>query len=286
VTAIRRRLTVQAHAKINLHLDVGECRPDGYHELRTLFQEISLHDTLTFSPAEREITLSVTPAGLPTDSGNLVIQALTRLRKSLKIKKGMAVRLTKRIPVGAGLGGGSTDAAAALLGGWALWKGRGKLPSGSRVPPLLVRIARRLGADVPFFLLGGTAWGQGVGEKLTPIPDCPKRWVVLVYPRVQVSTKVAYKLLDISRLRRPSTNGHRVHAAHLRPTNSFEPVILPRYTAVRSAKKALESARCSGVLMSGSGSSVFGFADNRKDAEKIARRLRKKPWDVFVAHTL
>jgi 4-diphosphocytidyl-2-C-methyl-D-erythritol kinase len=187
--------------------------------------------------------------------------------------------------VGAGLGGGSADAAAALLGGWAVWKGRGKVPPRGRAAPVLMRIARQLGADVPFFLVGGTAWGEGVGEKLTPVPDTPRRWIVLVYPRVQVSTKVAYKLLDAARIRRPSTNGHRVHAAHLRPTNSFEPVILPRYTAVRAARTALDNAGCVGVLMSGSGSSVFGFAENKRDAERIAKRLRKKRWDVFVAHT-
>lgn len=281
----RRGLTLRAHAKINLHLDVGPLRPDGYHDLRTLFQEISLHDTLTFSLADRELSLAVTPEGVPAGPDNLIMRALGKLRASLRIKRGMRVRLQKNIPVGAGLGGGSADAAAALMGGWALWKGSGAVPVAGRVPPVLKRIAKTLGADVPFFLLGGTAWGEGVGEKLTPVPECPRRWLVLVYPRVQVSTRVAYKLLDAARLRRPSTNGHRVHAAHLRPVNSFEPVILPRFTAVRAARVALEAAGCSGVLMSGSGSSVFGFAAGKKDAERIARRLRKKPWDVFVAHT-
>ena len=280
----RRGLMLKAHAKINLHLDVGDRRRDGYHDLRTLFQEISLHDTLTFALDDSELHLDVTPAGVPSGPDNLVMRALYQLRAALKIEKGMRVKLEKRIPVGAGLGGGSADAAAALLGGWALWRGRGKLPAGRRPPLALMRIARTLGADVPFFLLGGTAWGEGVGEKLTRVPDCPRRWIVLVYPRVQVSTKIAYKLLDAARLRRPSTNGH-VRAAHLRPMNSFEPVILPRFTAVRAAKEALDAAGCSGVLMSGSGSSVFGFAETKKDAERVARRLRKKPWDVFVAHT-
>jgi 4-diphosphocytidyl-2-C-methyl-D-erythritol kinase len=286
VAASRRRLTVPAYAKINLHLDVGPRRDDGYHDLRTLFQEISLHDTLAFEPAPRHLSLTVSPPGLPTGPENLVIRALERLRTELKIKKGLRVHLTKRIPVGAGLGGGSSDAAAALLGGWALWKGRGRLPRRGKLPELLPRLARELGADVPFFLLGGTAWGEGIGERLTPVRRKePKRWLVLVYPRVHVDTRSAYRLLDAARHKRPSTNGHQSAAGFLQPTNSFEAVILPRFTAVRNARAALQKARCKDVLMSGSGSSVFGFRTSRKDAERVAQRLRKKPWDVFVAHT-
>ena len=284
--ASRPRLRLKAHAKINLHLDIGPRRADGYHDLRTLFQEISLHDTLTFTPAARDLSLDVTPAGLPTGDDNLVIRALAKLRSALKIKKGAHVALEKRIPVGAGLGGGSSDAAAALMGGWALWKGRGKLPSRRKIPSVLIRVAKSLGADVPFFLRGGTAWGEGIGEKLTPIPDCPRRWIVLVYPRVQVSTKAAYRMLDAARLRRPSTNGHKIHGSQLQPANSFESVILPRFAAVRTAKATLDRSGCSGVMMSGSGSSVFGFTNSKRAADRVAHRLRKKPWDVFVAHTL
>ena len=284
--AARRRLRLKAHAKINLHLDIGARRADGYHDLRTLFQEISLHDTLIFTPAARELTLEVAPEGLPTGDQNLVIRALESLRSALRVKKGLHVSLEKRIPVGAGLGGGSSDAAAALLGGWALWKGRGKVPSRRRIPPLLLRLARTLGADVPFFLRGGTAWGEGVGEKLTPVPAAPRRWIVLVYPRVQVSTRIAYRLLDQARLRKPSTNGHKAHGRELQPANSFEAVILPRFAAVRTAKATLDKIGCAGVMMSGSGSSVFGFTNSKKSADRVARRLRRKPWDVFVAHTL
>jgi 4-diphosphocytidyl-2-C-methyl-D-erythritol kinase len=275
------RLRLRAHAKINLHLDIGPRRPDGYHDLHTLFQEISLHDTLTFSVTKAELSLTVRPAGLPINQDNLVIRALERLRQSLRVTSGLRVRLDKRIPVGAGLGGGSSDAAAALLGGWALWKGRGRVPR--RVPPLLFRIAKTLGADVPFFLKGGTAWGRGIGEKLTAVRACPRRWLVLIYPRVHVATKLAYQLLDKSRAGRKRAGG--TAAALLGPVNSFEPVILKRFKPVAAAHQALNQAGCHGVLMSGSGSSVFGFAESRAQAERIARRLRARPWDVFVVHT-
>jgi 4-diphosphocytidyl-2-C-methyl-D-erythritol kinase len=275
-------LILAAHAKINLHLDIGPRRPDGYHSLHTLFQEISLRDRLTFSPARKDILLTVSPRGVLATADNLVYRALDRLRAALKIKKGIRVHLEKRIPVGAGLGGGSSDAAAALLGGWAIWKGRGRVPS--RVPPLLFRLAKGLGADVPFFLKGGTAWGRGIGEKLTGVPNCPRRWLVLVYPRVHVSTKRAYDLLDQSR-RRHKKPMPGTHSEALGPMNSFEPVIVKRFKPVAAAHAALNLAGCEGVMMSGSGSSVFGFCAGRAEGERVARRLRRRRWDVFVVHT-
>lgn len=280
-----RPLVVAARAKVNLHLDVGPRRKDGYHDLKTLFQEVSLHDTLRVSLTRGATTLRVVPAGLPTGSDNLVVRALESLRKALKAKTGFSARLDKRIPVGAGLGGGSADAAAALLAGWSLLKGRGRAPSRRSPPPLLSRLARKLGADVPFFLRGGTAWGEGIGEKLTQVPGCPRRWLVLVYPRVHVNTALAYRLLDASRGRRPSRR-ERFDATSLRPKNSFEPVILRRFRPVAAARDALAAAGCSGVMMSGSGSAVFGFVESRKDGERVARRLRRNPWDVFVVHTV
>lgn len=280
--SVSRRLVLQAHAKINLHLNIGPRRADGYHDLHTLFQEISLHDRLTFSVAESALSLEVIPKGLPTGPDNLVIRALEKLRAALKVRKGLHVKLEKKIPVGAGLGGGSADAAAALLGGWAMWKGGGKVPK--RVPPLLFKLAKVLGADVSFFLKGGTAWGTGIGEKLTSVPSCPKRWLVLVYPRVHVSTQIAYGLLDASRARmqRPTVG---THADELGPMNSFEPVILRRFKPVAAAHAALNAAGCWGVMMSGSGSSVFGFATSRAHASRIARQLASRPWDVFAIHT-
>jgi 4-diphosphocytidyl-2-C-methyl-D-erythritol kinase len=266
----------RAHAKINLHLDVGARRADGYHSLRTIFQEISLHDTLRFARAKNGISFTCFDPKL-AGADNLIVKALTLLCAELKTGAGARVHLTKRIPIGAGLGGGSSDAATALLAGLELWAPRPLLLNKKKCAALLFPLASKLGADVPFFLFGGTAKASGIGDELTPLPAQPKRWLVLVYPREHVSTPLAYNLLDrMKKRRKPSEI----------PFNSFEPAIFAKFPAIAAAKQALVEAGCEGVMMSGSGSSVFGFVKSRVRGEKIRRSLRKKKWDVFVAHTL
>ncbi len=292
-----------AYAKINLHLKIGAPRPDGYHALQTLFQEISLHDTLHFELARGAVQLRVTGGpgfkNLPSGRDNLVVKALELLRTNLGIKRGMRVRLEKRIPMGAGLGGGSSDAAAALWGGWVLWRKR--LASAAvrhlQVPPLLERLARRLGADVPFFLKGGTAWAEGIGEKLTRLSGFHERSVIVIYPRVHVSTSKAYRWLDQGKGagKGSSLTFNLVSATRLKvrldpfpaifPVNSFEPVILSRFPAVAAAHRALSDAGCEHVMLSGSGSAVYGFARTPAQAAAMARRLRRPSWEVFLART-
>ncbi len=292
-------MILRAHAKVNLHLDIGPRRTDGYHDLETVFQEISLHDTLRFSahPSEIILSLSRNASALPTTSDNLVVRALEMLRRKLRVKRGIRVHLTKEIPMGAGLGGGSSDAAAALWGGWLLWNARSaKRPS--KVPAVLLSCAKKLGADVPFFLQGGLAYATGIGEKLTPLAPQPKRWMVLVYPRVHVATPLAYKLLDESRAGPrpnplPKGRGNKITSpfrersaeGRVREFNSFEPTILKKFPEIARAKNALLNAGCTGVMMSGSGSTVFGFAKSKSAAQKVVARLRRKPWDSFVVHT-
>jgi 4-diphosphocytidyl-2-C-methyl-D-erythritol kinase len=188
-------LTLHAHAKINLYLHVGPRRADGYHSIDTLFQEISLHDTLTFRLAPARISLRVTGGKLSAGPDNLVVRALEMLRQTLSVKAGMRVVLDKKIPMGAGLGGGSSDAAAALLAGWTLWKG----PVPKKIPLALFDCAKKLGADVSFFLMGGRARAGGVGEKLMPVKKYAKQHLVLVYPRTHVSTAEAYRWIDQER---------------------------------------------------------------------------------------
>jgi 4-diphosphocytidyl-2-C-methyl-D-erythritol kinase len=266
----------RAHAKINLHLDVGARRADGYHALRTIFQEISLHDTLRLSRAKRDISFTCSEETL-SGSDNLIVTALSMLRGELNTDAGARVHLTKRIPVGAGLGGGSSDAAAALMAGLELWAPPALLRNKKKCAELLFPLAKKLGADVPFFLFGGTAKASGIGDELTPLPPQPKRWLVLAYPRVHVSTPLAYQLLD--RQKKPSPPAAP-------PFNSFEAVVVPAFPPVGAAKQSLIDEGCAGVLMSGSGSSVFGFVRNAAHAQKIRRALAKKKWDVFVVHTL
>ncbi len=272
-----------ARAKINLHLHVGPRRADGYHSLDTLFQEISLHDRLTFRVAPKKITLRVKGARLTAGPDNLIVRALEMLRGKLGISEGMDVTLEKNIPMGAGLGGGSSDAAAALLAGYKLWTGK------KGIPKILFDCAAKLGADVAFFLRGGRAQAKGIGEKLSKPTFGPKKWLVVVYPRVHVATPLAYRWIDESRhnpspvaLSLKGEGWERGKAAR----NDFEKVVLPRFPAIRKAKEELRRLGCTGVMMSGSGSSVFGFADGKAAAEKVQRSLRLKPWDVFVAHTI
>lgn len=265
-------MKLQARAKINLHLHVGPRRADGYHSIETLFQEISLHDTLIFRVAPKKIQLRVANAKLGPVRNNLVVEALTLLRHRLGLQAGMDVTLKKQIPVGAGLGGGSSDAAAALKAGWLLWT---RLPfSPQRMPPLLLRCARELGADVTFFLRGGRAKAKGIGEKLTQLSRRKKQWMVLVYPRVHVSTPDAYRWIDQEK------------PVSFKNKNDFEAVVLPRFPAIRKAKEELKRLGCQGVMMSGSGSSVFGFVPGKTAAQKIKRQLSTKPWDVFAVHTI
>jgi 4-diphosphocytidyl-2-C-methyl-D-erythritol kinase len=288
-----RRVTLRAPAKINLFLEIMGRRADGYHTLDTVFQEISLADTLT---AVRDIpgrvTLTCSDSSLPLDESNLVVRAARVYLEALWPAGGVRFRLLKRIPVGAGLGGGSSDAATALKALWALQHGRLPGPMGRRA---LQTLARRLGADVPFFLRGGLARAVGIGDRLTPLvrgKGGPDRYV-LVFPRVFSSTKTAY-----SRLRFPLTNPR----SGLRLTqvltagaplaewaslmaNRLEEAVLPFLPEVARVTSALKAAGCRSVMMSGSGSAVFGVVDSPAQGRRVQRALAGRPWDVWRVHS-
>ena len=187
----RMRLTVRAHAKVNLDLRVLGVRADGYHELRTVFQAIELHDTLVCTDTPGPFTLKCRTPGVPLDAGNLVWKAAAALWTALGRGgdiRDAVIQIDKKIPVEAGLGGGSADAAAALMGLGRLWGG---------APITLLReVGATIGADVPFFLSGGTALGLGRGEEIYPLVDLPPHYVVIVRPPFGVSTAEAYAWYD------------------------------------------------------------------------------------------
>jgi len=188
-------VTVRAHGKINLDLRVLGPRPDGYHELRTVFQSIALHDVLECVPREGPFAIECDAAGVPLDDANLVwraAQALWRALRRAGSVRDVLIRLQKQIPLQAGLGGGSGDAAAALIGLARLWN----VPVR---PPQLTDVAATLGADVPFFLSGGTALGLGRGDEVYPLADLPRHWIVLLVPGFGVSTADAYSWYDSER---------------------------------------------------------------------------------------
>ena len=175
-------ITLPAFAKINLGLRVLGRRADGYHEIRTVFQTVTLHDTLTFEPAPGGLLeLACTDPTIPTDESNLILRAASLLRERYGVSRGARTRLEKSIPAGGGLGGGSSDAAAALLALNRLWN----LGAGARE---LSELGARVGADVPFFLTGGTALGTGTGADVEPLEDAPKMPLVIVTPGVRVAT--------------------------------------------------------------------------------------------------
>ncbi|CCO08602.1 4-(cytidine 5'-diphospho)-2-C-methyl-D-erythritol kinase [Desulforamulus hydrothermalis] len=267
-------LRLNAHGKINLTLDVLGRRPDGYHQVEMIMQSIGLHDTLEFAYRPGEIVLDV--SGVPVTAGedNLVFKAARLLRQYAGEQAGALIRLHKEIPVAAGLAGGSSNAAAALRGLNRLWQL-------GLTDEQLSRLAVRLGADVPFCLLGGTAIARGVGELLTPLPPAPRFGVVLVKPPFGVSTAEVYRNLNLAALgSRPDTAAmaeslrqgdlSRV-AANL--CNVLESVTIKWHPQLQQVKEALLAAGCLGVLMSGSGPTVFGLTEDEAAAASVARRL-------------
>lgn len=273
-------VTVSAPAKINLTLDVGPRRPDGYHDIRSVMQTIEMHDTLEISltPGQPGTHLAVTgdeAEGVPTDDANIVHRAAARLYALAPDAPGLQVTLTKRIPSQAGLGGGSSDAAATLLGVNTLLGLH--LP-----PPRLTEIAATLGADVPFFLAGGTALVEGLGERVTPLSPLRPDWpLVIVKPPIGVPTAWAYGALDALPARVPGT----ATGAWLRSdpegrlANDFEPVILPHLPAINAAYALLNQTSETGgsftPLLCGSGSALFCRAGTEEAAERLAKRARE-----------
>lgn len=277
-------MEVAAHAKINLSLDIKGRRADGYHELETIMQEVSLHDRLVFYPAPDEtLILKCDHPEVPAGPENLVYRAALLLREKTGCRRGVCIVLKKHIPVAAGLGGGSADAAGALTGlnrFFAL---------GLSVTELLP-LAAKLGADVPFCLLGGTALGRGKGEQLIPLPPLPAMGVVLVKPPFGVSTARVYAAYDeqpagfspdtaalLAAIKRRDLPGVAEHLG-----NVLEPVTASMYPVVRDIRRALLRAGAMNAVMSGSGPTVFGLCPDEREARRVAARLEGVNGEMLV----
>jgi 4-diphosphocytidyl-2-C-methyl-D-erythritol kinase len=279
---------VSAFAKVNLRLDVLPRRADGYHELRTIFQTISLHDTLQFERSpNRGIELEilgdpVLAAGAPRE--NLVWRAADALGRHVRFPAGIHITLKKRIPAGRGLGGGSSDAAAALAGLL-------RLTGRPIAPGRLLEIAAGLGADVPFFLFGGRALGTSRGDEIYPLPESKPQTLLVVSPRdIAVNTRDAYAWLD-RRLTKNADNSRlwsfcalcwSPQEDHL--SNDFEAVVFRRHPRLAGIRRALLRGGAAEAALAGSGSAVFGMFPNPAQARRSARLFPED--QVFLCRTL
>lgn len=281
-----RRLVLQTSAKVNLALEVLGKRQDGYHELVTLLQAVDLSDRLVLEESET-LTLTADDPALPTGEGNLVVRGARLLQEAAKVSRGVRVTLRKRIPVAAGLGGGSSDAAATLWGLNRLW--------GLRWPvDRIAELAVELGMDVPFFLRGGRALATGRGEILKPLPSTPSLALVLVNPNFSLSTKDVYGRVPPDVAGDGSRAGALVAALATRSTtrvaaslyNSLEAVVEPAYPVIARIKAALLAVGALGAVMSGSGPTVVGVARSLDHAKQIRARLTTGAWSCWAVRTV
>lgn len=271
-------LQLKAYAKINLGLDVVRKREDGYHEVRMIMQTIKLFDKLTFCLLEEdEIRIKTNLGFLPVNEDNLVYKAVKLIKDTYNIDKGLEIDLFKCIPVAAGMAGGSTDCAAALVGA-------SKLFGLHLSKQELMELGVKLGADVPYCVLRGTALSEGIGEVLTPLPPMPDCYILIAKPSISVSTKFVYENLRVNELEHhPDIDGmvEAIKEGSLqgitdRMENVLETVTIPAHPIIKDIKNCMKENGAINALMSGSGPTVFGIFDSEEQAEQARTIIREK----------
>ena len=286
-------LTLSANAKINLTLDILGTRKDGYHEVAMIMQEISLHDTLSMVKINQGISLTIAIEGqqgtLPADESNLCWKAAALVQKEYNLQEGVEIHLIKRIPMAAGLAGGSADAAAVL-------KGMNHLFRLGMTEVRLCELGARLGSDIPFCIMGGTMLATGRGEVLTRLPSFPRLSVVLAKPPVGVSTAWAYKTYDAgydgphpdNEAMLEAIHGGDAHKAASLLCNVLEGVTETEHPVIADYKRLMMEHGAMASMMSGSGPTVFGLVREKQQAWHLADTLKKYDSEagVFVAETL
>lgn len=277
-------------AKINWSLRILGRREDGYHEVRTLLQTVSLHDEIHFSACETHNTvLSCNDPEIPLDERNLIVRAARALRDRFNVTSGATIHLEKRIPAKGGLGGGSSNAAVALLGLARLWNLPANLDD-------LQEIGARLGADVPFFFVGGCALATGTGTDIEALANDGQKYLVIVTPTATVATRSAYEALKAPALTTSeeasilsiSRAAGDLEVSHLwAPRNDFEVVIFAAEPEIERARTALLEVGAGSPLLAGSGSSVFGIFESKEEQERAVREMEAETgWRVFPAVTV
>lgn len=270
-------ITVKAYAKINLGLDVIRKRSDGYHDVSMIMQTVNLHDTISIKKTRfQSISLQSNLYYLPNDRRNLVYKAAELFCENCSVTSGLSIHINKRIPIAAGLAGGSANAAATLQGLNTLFEIGLSLEE-------LMALGIKLGADVPYCLLMGTALSEGIGEILTPLPSMPHCYILLVKPNVSISTKHVYEnlLLDENNTRHPDISsminaleGNDIHKLTSYMDNILETVTAKEYPVIEKIKATMKENGALASLMSGSGPTVFGIFKDYIEAEKAYRFFR------------
>jgi 4-diphosphocytidyl-2-C-methyl-D-erythritol kinase len=281
-----RQVALRAFAKVNLGLAVLGRRPDGFHEIRTVLMTVSLHDRLEIRLEGRGIALEVDDPTLPSGPENLVFRAADRLLGGLRDPPGVALRLYKKIPAGSGLGGGSSDAAAVLVG-------IDRLLDLRLDPAILARHAAALGSDVPYFLTGGAALATGRGADITPLPDPPARELLIVHPGTALSTREVYAQFEepLTLAPKPASipGFERIPvdiASWVRSGNDLEPHAVRLCPAIGAIRSLLQSAGAEVAAMTGSGSAVFGVFADAGARDRAADEAERSGFGTFRCHTL
>jgi 4-diphosphocytidyl-2-C-methyl-D-erythritol kinase len=285
-TAVKSKLVLESCAKINLTLEVLGRRADGYHSIRSVLVPITLHDTVSFAPGGRKLVFHG-GQGTPKDERNLAVRAVRALEKHAGTQHGLDLRIVKRIPVAAGLGGGSSNAATVLKVLNELWDiGLSSEDLG--------RIGAEIGSDVPFFLRGGSCLAGGRGEELEALPRGAAIEMVLVCPALRVTSKWAYDQVPAELTRSAGSTSMvkvalasgRVELLAANLSNDLEAGVVREHPVIADAKRKLVAAGALGALMSGSGPTVFGVAPNAEAADEIAKHLESPAWKVYRAASL
>ena len=274
--------TYRANCKINVHLRVVGKLPNGYHELETIFQEIPFYDEIEISSnSTGKITFNSSGISIPEDGTNICVKSAELLKEKYQVSKGCEISLKKNIPIGAGLGGGSSDAATVLIALNELWELNISVVE-------LEKVGLELGADVPFFIKGGCALATGIGEVLTPIkPVLNDGYILLIYPNIHINTSNAYRNLNLNLTKIP-TNGifalalsssSNIHSKYDEFINDFESYVFREHDEIEIIKNTLLNEGAEFAAMSGSGSSVFGFY---KDVSKLEKAKDRIDQNYFV----
>ncbi|MBS4535142.1 4-(cytidine 5'-diphospho)-2-C-methyl-D-erythritol kinase [Clostridium sp. D2Q-14] len=280
-------MKLEAYAKINLSLDVLRKREDGYHEVNMIMNQIDLKDEVTLTEIKSSIRIECTNPKVPTDSSNLVHKAYSIITDKFNIKRGVKIKINKKIPMAAGLAGGSSDCAQTIIGLNKLWD-----LNLNQIE--LMDIGAKIGADIPYCIMGGTALAEGIGDKLTQISDFSDKYILIVKPNIDVSTSDVYKNLNLNDVKNHPDTESMIRAIHddniykvaNNMINVLEVVTMKKYPIIEDIKKKMIDKGALGSLMSGSGPTVFGIFDDYEKGRDCELWFKKIIKDVLFTKTI